>query len=104
MGAAPFQNRSQAGLVPQMTPGAQGDEPGAGIARIAIRMMNSQTRAHGPIGHVPDRTTGASPSGRRLDVPGDLIPAITVFGFIHRHIDRLSSPLTGSNPTREKAV
>ena len=72
-----------------MTPGAQGHEPGAGIARIAVRMMDSQTRAHGLIGHVSDPTTGASPSSRRLHIPGDYLPPITVFSSIHRHIDRL---------------
>ena len=104
MGASPFQNGSQAGLGPEMTPGAQGYEPGAGIARIAIGMMDSQTRAHGAIRHVSDPATGASPSSRRLHVPGDLIPAIPIFGFIHRHINHLSSPLTGPNPTRKKAI
>jgi len=87
-----------------MAPGAQGHEPGAGIARIAVWVMDSQTRAHRPIGHMPDPTTGASPSSRRLHIPGDLLPAVTVFGFVYRHINRLSSRLIASNPTREKAV
>jgi len=87
-----------------MTPGAQGHEPGAGIARIAIRMMDSQARAHGPIGHMSYPTLGASPPGRCLHVPGYLISASPVFGFIHRHIDRLSSPVIASNPTRKTAV
>jgi len=87
-----------------MAPGAQGHEPGAGIARITVWMMDSQTRAHGPVDHMPDTTIGASPPGRCLYVPGYLIPASPVFGFIHWHIDRLSSPVIASNPTREKAV
>jgi len=72
-----------------MTPGAQGNEPGAGIARIPIRMMDSQTGAHGFVGHMPDPATGASPRGRCLHVPGDLIPTSPVFSSIHRHIERL---------------